>query len=177
MLLGSHIPWNIMYTLWNSQLIHNWTATFLPVSAATSSRFTLWCWLNLLKNYVDVMKPLRIPKKHGGEILFCEPPQSILFKGIVYIVITIQRMDIIISFCLLINFSPHPILLYCIWLWLIVLNLYLSYSNEGLSHPQSRSLAENIPKPVNSGHRNFDNILIHTLIPVLSVWLSHQNVQ
>ena len=49
-----------------------------------------------------------------------------------------KRINIIISFCLSTNFNPPLMLLYCLWLWLIVLNLYLSYfSHKGLSHLHS----------------------------------------
>ena len=55
-------PSNIKYSYQNSQQMHNWTATVLSLSATTNSIFCTYC-VHLLKNYVDVVKPLRIQKK------------------------------------------------------------------------------------------------------------------
>ena len=55
-------PSNIKYSYQNSQQMHNWTATVLSLSGTTNSIFCTYC-VHLLKNYVDVVKPLHIQKK------------------------------------------------------------------------------------------------------------------
>ena len=129
-------PSNIKCSYQNSQQIHNWTATVLSFCSYHSNICTYS--VDPLKNYVDIVKPLRIGKNHHSVNIFSMSPQ-----GIEYLVTAIRRINIIIIFCLLTNLNPPIILLHCLWLWLIVLNLYLSDFSHGLSHPQSQSLAEN----------------------------------